>query len=396
MSNWRPSTWGDEVTLNYGKAIRGYQNATKGFRVFGSNGAVGWHDEPLSDGPGVILGRKGAYRGVEYSPDPFYVIDTAYYVTPKGEMDMRWLYYAIKYHRLGEIDDGSPIPSTTRAAVYTREFDVPSIGEQKAIAKVLACLDDKIEINRRINATLEEMARAIFRDWFVDFGPVQRKMAMSRQGLKSDPVAILGGLVANCAKAALLAESFPDALGDDGLPVGWENVRLGDCLVRLKVGKLYDQKSAIPYGKIPILDQGKSGVIGYHNNEPNIRASADRRVSIFANHTCLQRILDFDFSTIQNVIPFVGKELPTEWVHFASLGKQSFEEYRGHWPSFVLNKVVRPDVHIAMEFKDLIQPLLETISSNEAANETLAETRDYLLPCLMSRKMTVSNAEMMA
>ena len=49
-----------------------------------------------------------------------------------------------------------------------------------------------------------------------------------------------------------------------------------------------------------------------------------------------------------------------------------------------------------MEFKDLIQPLLETISSNEAANETLAETRDYLLPCLMSRKMTVSNAEMMA
>ena len=79
----------------------------------------------LADGPGVILGRKGAYRGVHFSRDPFFVIDTAYYVKPKSDLDMRWLYYAIIYHKLGEIDDGSPIPSTTRAAVYVRNIDVP-------------------------------------------------------------------------------------------------------------------------------------------------------------------------------------------------------------------------------------------------------------------------------
>src|SRR6266478_2725676 len=122
------------------------------------------------------IGRKGAYRGIEFSHDPFFVIDTAYYVVPKSELDMRWLYYAIKYHKLGEIDDGSPIPSTTRSAVYVRDLDVPPLPDQKAIAAVLGTLDDKIELNRRMNTTLEAMARALFQSWFVDFHPVRAKL----------------------------------------------------------------------------------------------------------------------------------------------------------------------------------------------------------------------------
>ncbi|HEX7011951.1 MAG TPA: restriction endonuclease subunit S, partial [Steroidobacteraceae bacterium] len=88
----------------------------------------------------MILGRKGAYRGVEYSKNPFYVIDTAYYVVPKKELDIRWIYYAFKHYKLGEIDDGSPIPSTTRAAVSVVEVDVPPIEEQRAIAHILGTL----------------------------------------------------------------------------------------------------------------------------------------------------------------------------------------------------------------------------------------------------------------
>ena len=91
---WRSSTLGDEISLEYGKALRGYEGSGGQYRVFGSNGPVGWTSQPLAPGPGVILGRKGAYRGVRYSPAPFFVIDTAYYVVPKTELDMRWLYYA--------------------------------------------------------------------------------------------------------------------------------------------------------------------------------------------------------------------------------------------------------------------------------------------------------------
>jgi type I restriction enzyme, S subunit len=58
---WRASTWGDEISLEYGKALRGYSETSGEYRVFGSNGPIGWTSEALSSGPGVILGRKGAY-----------------------------------------------------------------------------------------------------------------------------------------------------------------------------------------------------------------------------------------------------------------------------------------------------------------------------------------------
>ncbi len=171
-SKWRKSTWGEEISLEYGKRLQGYKDGIGRYRVYGSNGPVGWTNKSLAPGPGVILGRKGANRGVEYSKEPFFVIDTAYYVKPKTKLDMRWLYYAIKHYDLGEINDGSPIPSTTRAAVYVSKFQVPDITEQKAIAHILGSLDDKIELNRRMNETLEAMAQALFTSWFVDFDPV--------------------------------------------------------------------------------------------------------------------------------------------------------------------------------------------------------------------------------
>ena len=225
---WRASTWGEEISLEYGKALRDYDKASGKYRVFGSNGPIGWTDKPLASGPGVILGRKGAYRGVEFSRAPFFVIDTAYYVVPKSEFDMRWLYYAIKHHKLGEIDDGSPIPSTTRSAVYVRDFDVPPLAEQKAIAAVLGALDEKIELNRRMNATLETMARALFQSWFVDFDPVRAKLD-GRAPATLDP-----------ATASLFPEHI-DRSEDFPRPKGWKSSRLGDH-VDLVRGNTYKSK----------------------------------------------------------------------------------------------------------------------------------------------------------
>jgi type I restriction enzyme S subunit len=180
VSEWRRSTWGEEVSLEYGKALRGYVDRAGGVRVFGANGPIGWTDRPLADGPGVILGRKGAYRGVHYSRGPFFVIDTAYYVVPRTPMDMRWLYYAVIHYGLGLIDDGSPIPSTTRAAVYLREIHVPPIDQQESIARVLASLDDKIDHNDRLAQLLADICWALFRSWFVSFDPVHARRAGHR------------------------------------------------------------------------------------------------------------------------------------------------------------------------------------------------------------------------
>ncbi len=158
---------------------------------------------------GVVVGRKGAYRGIHYSEEPFFVIDTAFYVEPLEELDPRWIYYSLSTYDINGIDSGSAIPSTSREAFYRLPVKVPTLNEQHAIAHILGALDDKIELNRRTNETLEAMARAIFKSWFVDFDPVRAKAAGRDPAL---PAAI----------AALFPDSFEDSkLGP--IPVGWHS-----------------------------------------------------------------------------------------------------------------------------------------------------------------------------
>ena len=180
-------------------------------------------------------------------------------------------------------------------------------------------------------------------------------------------------------------------MGKDALPEGWEVQKIESALTRLKVGKLYNQKTALIAGNVPILDQGKMGIIGYHNNESNIIASSEDRVAIFANHTCVQRLLDHPFSTIQNVIPYRGNELPTEWCHYATLGQQAFEEYKGHWPTFVSKEIVKPNLESATAFAEFVHPLLLRVSAILQENQTLAEMRDLLLPKLMSGEIRLKD-----
>ncbi|MFN3973534.1 MAG: restriction endonuclease subunit S, partial [Gemmobacter sp.] len=90
-------------------------------------------------------------------------------------------------------------------------FSMPPLPEQRTIAATLGALDDKIKLNRKMNATLEAMARALFRDWFVDFGPTRAKMEGREPYLSPD-----------------LWSLFPDRLDDEGKPKGWEVSTIGD------------------------------------------------------------------------------------------------------------------------------------------------------------------------
>jgi Type I restriction modification DNA specificity domain len=195
-----------------------------------------------------------AYRGVAYSADPFFVIDTAYYVAPKEDLDMRWLYYAIKHYKLGEIDDGLPIPSTTRAAVYVLDLDVPPLNQQKAIARILGALDDKIEINRRMNETLEAMARALFKSWFVDFDPVRAKVEGRDPGLPG-----------------VIAELFPNNLLDSELgeiPDGWRVGMLSN-MARLnpEVWSTYTRPAVIDYVDLSNTKWGRIEAVACYDHE---------------------------------------------------------------------------------------------------------------------------------
>ncbi len=157
MADWTQCRWGDIAKLAYGRGLAGYQtHAPSPIRVFGTNGPIGYTSNALASGPGVIVGRKGAYRGIHYSPGDYYVIDTAFYVVPTQEIDLRWAYYELLTHDINGLDSGSAIPSTSRESFYSLEVALPTLQEQRAIADVLGSLDDKINSNRRLKACLAQ------------------------------------------------------------------------------------------------------------------------------------------------------------------------------------------------------------------------------------------------
>jgi len=379
LEGWRLSTWGDEISLEYGKAIRGYEEATGKYRVFGSNGPIGWTTQPLAQGPGVILGRKGAYRGVQYSPDPFFVIDTAYYVLPKSELDMRWLYYAVKYHKLGEIDDGSPIPSTTRAAVYMQDIEVPPLPEQRAIAHILGTLDDKIELNRRMNETLESMARALFKSWFVDFEPVRAKTVGRDTGLPQE-----------------IADLFPDSFEDSELgevPKGWRVGRLDSVLVlqrgfdlpaTQRTSGLYPVVAASgPSGTHnefmvhgPGVTTGRSGVLGkvfyVHDDFWPLNTSLwvkEFRHSKPAYAFYLLQGIDFGLFNAGSAVPSLNRN------HVHNL------------------PTIMPPPTLIEVFEGIAVSLLRRQKQNDEESCTLAAQRDALLPKLLSGGIRVKMDE---
>lgn len=144
---WEVTRWGLLSTLQYGKRLTGYDGGVGSYPVYGTNGQIGWHTEPLCDYPSVIIGRKGAYRGVEFSDRPFYVIDTAFYLEPRVEINPRWAYYTISRYSINDMDSGSAIPSTSRDDFHRIPVVYPPIEIQKHFSATLAPLWDTQRIN---------------------------------------------------------------------------------------------------------------------------------------------------------------------------------------------------------------------------------------------------------
>ena len=424
---WRASTWGDEISLEYGKALRGYESARGPVRVFGSNGPVGWTDKALAAGPGVILGRKGAYRGVQYSEADFFVIDTAYYVVPKTDLDMRWLYYAIQHHKLGEIDDGSPIPSTTRAAVYVRELDVPPKDVQREMARILGSVDDKIAINRRINQTLEAMAQAIFKSWFVDFDPVKAKIAAKQEGrdplraamttISGKPDAELDALPPEqYEQLAATAALFPDEMEEAELgeiPKGWEVScisQFGDVVCGKTPSKANPEYfgEGIPFIKIPDMHNSMY-VVSPSERLTALGAASQAKKTIPSGSICVSciatvgKVVITHESTqtnqqINSIVPklsqytaylyFQMKEKEKEFHDLASGGSATLNM---NTSTFSKVSVLMPSVEILTKFSVLMAPLLSEILLRQKESASLSETRDTLLPKLLSGELSVAD-----
>lgn len=170
MKEIQQYTMGEIFTLEYGKPVPDKESTDGNIPVYGTNGQIGTsHLKPLCNHPSVILGRKGAYRGVHFSNCPFSVIDTAFYVELiSDKVDIKWLYYKLLTYDINSMDSGSAIPSTDRYQIYSLPIDVPSISIQRRIVDILDAITGKIELNRQINDNLEQQLQALYREWFIE------------------------------------------------------------------------------------------------------------------------------------------------------------------------------------------------------------------------------------
>lgn len=144
--------------------------------VYGGNGVLGYTNL-FNNQNCVIIGRVGAYCGaVYYEANKCWVSDNAIVGNEKENADIKFIYYSLKTLSLNQRHIGTSQPLLTQEILNKIEVDLPDLGTQKKIAKILSALDDKIECNNQINKNLEEQAQALFKSWFIDFEPYGGKI----------------------------------------------------------------------------------------------------------------------------------------------------------------------------------------------------------------------------
>lgn len=400
---WLDQTWGDLATLEYGKALRGYEKSGGRYLVFGTNGPIGWHDVALFNGPSVVVGRKGAYRGVHFASNPFFVIDTAFYLKPRVAFDVRWAYYELLTHDINGMDSGSAIPSTSRDAFYALPVRVPPRDEQRAIAHILGTLDDKIELNRRMNETLEAIARAIFKSWFVDFDPVRAKAS-------GEPPASI------CRRLGLtpdLLALFPDRLVDSELgeiPEGWEVKPLDEIANYLNGLALqkYPPEAASEWLPVIKIAQLKSrSTVGAdrasHRLDPDYVVDDGDVLFSWSGSLEVDVWCGGRGALNQHLFKVTSKTHP-KWFFFYWT-REHLAQFRtiaaskavtmGHIQRKHLTEALCavPRGALLERADGLIAPMLQHQIENRRQSRTLSATRDALLPTLLSGELRVEGAE---
>lgn len=307
-----------------------------------------------------------------------------------AEADYRFLYFQLLQVRsqLKSLATGAAQQNLSGVLIKSLRLPFPPVEEQRAIAHVLGTLDDKIELNRRRNQTLEAMARALFKDWFIDFGPVRAKM-----NLPSSPgrgAGGEGGLQSKPYLPADLWQLFPDRLDDEGKPEGWEKKRISEYL-SLAYGKSLPAGNR-HQGGVPVY--GSGGITGFHSE-----ALVNGPVAIVGRKGTVGSLYwedrpCFPIDTVFYVQPtaplpfcyYLLESLPLRDMNTdaAVPGLNRENVYR--------LEVAAPPAELIAAFAESASLLRHSIAAISRDSETLAQLRDTLLPKLISGELRIADA----
>lgn len=379
------------------------------------------HNKFRLDHGDIVIARTGATTGesrfIQNPPDSIFA---SYLVRLKinDENHARFISYWLKssffwdYLR-GVLGDKSAQPNASASTMTHAPIKIPADrNEQAAIATFLGALDDKIELNRRTNETLEETARAIFRDWFVDFGPTRAKMAMRGEDPQKD----------NIPREPYLAPDlwalFPDRLNDaTGLPEGWDEDTLGRLAdTNSESWTTRNHPQTIEYVDLANTKWGNiesTSFLDWENAPSRARRVARDGDTIIG--TTRPGNGSFSYVSKNGLTVSTGfaaltpkDKIYREIVYLAATSSKNIKRlanladgHGGAYPAVKPNEVLEtafafPGDKILAAFACFVSDLRKQIEHSKSESFTLARTRDLLLPKLMSGEIRLRGAEKIA
>ena len=317
-----------------------------------------------------------------------------------GKLDNTFLRYLLtspfQQEILASYATGTTVLGISQKALRSVPISYPALDEQVAISGLLSTLDDKIELNRRMNETLEAQARALFRDWFVDFGPVKAKIAGDTPYLAPD-----------------LWSLFPNRLEDDGVPEGWLTYRVDEIVDHhTKSLKPMDAASEFfEHFSLPAYDGGQQPVLeaggGIKSNKTIVPDGAILlsklnpeipRVWWPQNKGAHRQIASTEF------LAFTAKSGISPALIYSLFSDQTFRQRlegmvtgtsKSHQrispPALRSLEALVGHEKVFTVFGEITTSLMQKVLANRAENLTLAQTRDLLLPKLMSGEIRVGD-----
>lgn len=397
-SEWRDCALGQFVRLQRGHDLTANEQLPGTVPVMGSAGQNGWHAEWKARGPGVVIGRSGASIGrVHYCPVDYWPHNTCLYVTDFLGNHPRFAYYLLQTLELAVYNSGSAQPSLNRNYIYGMPLRVPGRVEQERIVEILQSIDDRIDLLRQTNATLESISQALFKSWFIDFDPVRAKAeGREPQGMDAETAAL-----------------FPDGFSESALgliPKGWK-VRSLDSFATYLNGlalQKYPSESDddfLPVIKIAQLRAGNT--IGADRASSHLKPEYVVRDGdvLFSWSGSLE--VEFwcggEGALNQHLFKVTSQDVP-KWFYYLATRHflPRFREIAAH-KATTMGHIQRkhlaeatlavPPPGVMDGLGRLIGPLLDRRVMNALQARELASLRDTLLPRLISGKLRLPEAQ---
>lgn len=412
-SDWRTCLLGDVVNLKRGFDLPARDRRQGRIPLISSAGASDFHDEAKVKGPGVVTGRYGTIGNVYFSGGDFWPLNTSLFVEDFKGNDPRFIYFLLKTIDYFKYSDKGAVPGVNRNHLHTAEIVIPDLPEQNEIALFLGCIEDRISLLRETNTTLEAIAQALFKSWFVDFDPVRAKL----QGRGPEGM--------DAVTAALFPDRFEES--DRGLvPRGWCVSTLGSICAEnvgaIQTGPFGSQLHASDYLDAGIPVVMPQDLAGRRVQIEKIARVGEADANRLSRHRL--RLNDIVFSRRGDVgrhaligsretgwlcgtgclLVRPGETWPSGIYLSLALDRADAKEWLlrhavgATMPNLntgILSAVpiMHPDIHVLRAFDNVVRVLDDGISNNHSKIRSLSELRDTLLPRLISGQLRLPDAE---